>query len=638
MSNDKHKTGCACNSSEVEGGQNYRNIIISAVLLLLGLIYQEVLKGDLFQTDYIRLSWYLLAYAPVAIPVFKSAWDAVKDRDFFNEFTLMSIATIGAFVIKEYPEAVAVMLFYAIGENLQDRAVDTARKNIRSLVGSQKKTVTVQRGDKMIEIEPEEVEVGETMQVRNGEKIALDGELLTSSADLDASALTGESVPVHYVEGMEVFSGMINKGNLIMIKVTRKFENSALSRIMALVEDASSRKSQKELLIRRFAKIYTPIVFALAALVVLIPYFFIDSYVFKDWLYRGLVLLVISCPCALVISVPLAYYAGIGAASKNGILFKGANFIDALLDVNTFVMDKTGTVTKGVFKVQEIISVDNNCEALLSFAKLIESKSTHPIAKAILIYRPEITTLKKNIEDVEERAGFGLIATVDNKTALAGNAKLMDLYQIVLPDKVRKINKSHVIFSFDGQYIGYIVVADEVKPDAKEFVSGLKKRKISDVEILSGDKSSIVREVGQEIGVDNVLGDLLPEQKLERIKILKEEKKTVAFVGDGINDTPAMALSDVGISMGKLGSDAAVEVADVIIQNDKPSFIIKALDIAKKTNSIVIINITFAILVKVVIIGLGIFGKANLWEAVFADVGVTLIAILNSMTIFYRNK
>ena len=634
---------CACHShvhtsheESEEGG--FINIIISAILLTIGLVYQGFFGGKFFENTYIKLFWYILAYLPVAIPVLRSSLALLREKDFFNEFTLMSIATIGAFAIKEYPEGVAVMLFYSIGEALQDRAVDKARKNIRSLVDTQKKNATILRNGIETEIAPEEVKIGDILQVKNGERILLDGKLTSSNGDFDSSAITGESVPVHLLDGMDVLSGMINKGALVTIEVTQVYEDSALSRIMALVEDAASRKSPKELIIRRFAKIYTPLVFLLALLVVIIPYFFNSPYIFSEWLYRGLVLLVISCPCALVISVPLAYYAGIGAASRKGILFKGANYLDTLKDVNTFVLDKTGTLTKGVFRVQEISNITNDSE-FLGFAKLIESKSNHPIAKAIIEYRSDIPMSTAAMEQVEEKAGYGIKALVDNKVALAGNKRLLDANKISIPEEVEKIQESHVLFAYDGTYYGYIIVADEIKEDAKEFISQLKHAGIKDIEILSGDKQSIASKIGTELGVDKVLAELLPEQKMQRIEDLKKVKEnTIAFVGDGINDTPAMALSDIGITMGGIGADSAIEVADIIIQNDKPSYINKAIKIAKETNRVVIFNIIFAIAVKIAVIVWGIFGNASLWEAVFADVGVTILAVINSMRILFQNK
>lgn len=643
MKHDK-KPSCACHSHEShshdehESENGIRNIIISAILFTIGLVYQNLLGGKLFENNYIQLGWYILAYLPVAIPVLKSAWEMILQKDFFNEFSLMSIATIGAFVIKEYPEGVAVMLFYAIGENLQDRAVDKARQNIRSLVDIQKRKATILEDDKILELEPENVKEGDILQIKNGERVLLDGILLSPSATLDSSALTGESVPIHIMKQMEVLSGMINKGSVITMMVTKKYKNSTLTRILNLVEEASSNKSQKELVIRRFAKIYTPIVFLLAILVVLVPYLFIHPYIFADWLYRGLVLLVISCPCALVISVPLAYYAGIGAASRRGILFKGANYLEILKDVDTFVVDKTGTLTKGVFNVQKI---ESNMDTMkfIEFAKLLESNSNHPIAKAILQYQPDIASASLPIKDIEEKAGYGIKANIDNKIALAGNKRLLSLHHITLPEEVETIQESHVLFAYDNNFIGYIIVADETKEDAKQFISELKEQGIKNIEILSGDKQAIVEQLGKELGVQTTMSELLPEQKMERIQTLKQKTNiTVAFVGDGINDTPAMALSDIGISMGGIGSDAAIEVADIIIQNDKPSYINKAIKIAKETNKVVIMNIVFAIAVKVIVILLGILGIATLWEAVFADVGVTVLAILNSMRILINNK
>lgn len=632
---------CSC-SGEVSGEtttlKTYLPLLISAVLLFSGLAYELIWKST-FANEYIRVIWYMAAYLPVAFPVIRASLEMLKDKDFFNEYTLMTVATLGAIAIKEYPEAVAVMLFYSFGELLQDRAVAKARGNIQSLINSRESTATVIRDNLAVEVEPENILIGEVLMVKAGEKVSLDGILQSQFGSFDASALTGESKPMYIEEDGEVLSGMVNLGAVCRVRVAKKYEDSTLSRILALVEDASSRKSKKELLIRRFAKIYTPIVFLLALFVAIVPYFIFSDYVFSEWLYRALVLLVISCPCALVVSVPLGYFGGIGAASREGILFKGANYLDALKEVNTLVMDKTGTITKGVFEVQAIKPIRQTEEELLRFAKLLEIHSTHPIAKAIVRFKPNVLPANYSVEAIEELAGLGLKAMIDGKMALAGNYKLLETYQIVCPQEVKDIAESHVLFVYNNLFIGYILVADELKPDALDFVTQLHKYGINHIEMLSGDQDSLVQLVAGELGVDHARGGLLPAQKLERIEELKRIKgNVVAFIGDGINDTPAMALSDVSIAMGKLGTDAAIETADIVLQTDRPSHLITAMQIAKRTDRVITENIIFALVVKAVIMALGIMGISGLWEAVFADVGVTLLAVLNSISILRSRR
>lgn len=631
---NEYKKSTEHNHNEASGGlKAYLPIMVSAVLLFVGLAYELLWDGK-FANDYIKFVWYLLAYIPVAHSVIWSAWKLLKKNDFFNEFTLMSVATIGAFAIQEYPEGVAVMLFYSVGELLQDRAVSKARNNIRMLIDERENTATVVRNGVAITVAPEEVKVGELLMVKVGERVNLDGVLEGNSASFDASALTGESKPILIEEGEQVLSGMVSTNAVCHVRVQKMFEDSTLSRILALVEEASSRKSQKELIIRRFSKIYTPIVFLLAVLVIVVPYFVLSDYIFSTWLYRALVFLVISCPCALVISVPLGYFAGIGAASRAGILFKGANYLEALKDVNMMVLDKTGTVTQGVFEVRSIEAFGIHTNELLALVKLLEAHSTHPIAKAIVRYQSDVEPFDGFIADIEELSGFGLKAQVNNKQALAGNSKLMDLFQISYPEEIKQIVESHVLVAYGGKFVGYIIVADKIKPDALEFVRGLHQNGIKHIEMLSGDQDALVQQVANELGIDEAKGGLLPAQKLERIEVLKHTPGViVGFMGDGINDTPAMALSDVSIAMGELGADAAIETADIVLQTDRPSHLITAIRIARKTDSIITMNLVIALVLKVLIMIGGVMGISGLWEAVFADVGVTLLTVLNSLRV-----
>ncbi|RNL54634.1 cadmium-translocating P-type ATPase [Pedobacter jejuensis] len=599
-------------------------------MLLIGIVLDNVFKVEAFKI--IRPYWYILAYLPVGVPVLREVWETFKAKDFFTEFSLMSIATIGAFAIGEYPEGVTVMLFYTIGELFQMAAVNRAKRNISALLDVRADAATVLRRGKYETVKPETVEIGETIQIKAGEKIPLDGEMLSEKSSFNTAALTGESKPKTINKGENVLAGMLNLDKVIEIKVTKVYADSALARILEMVQNATTRKAKTELFIRKFAKIYTPIVFFLALALVSIPFLVLGSdYHFQTWLYRSLVFLVISCPCALVISIPLGYFGGIGAASAHGILFKGSNFLDLITKLNTVVMDKTGTLTKGVFKVQKIESnVDE--QEFLNLLTAVEAKSTHPIAKAIVDYASE-----KEIhpaENIEEIAGMGLKGTVNGKEILAGNVKLLQKFNIDYDVKIADIEESIVVVAVDGKYAGYVLIADEIKEDAAEAIKLLHANGVKQVVMLSGDKTSIVKKVAGVLGIDTFYGDLLPEDKVAKLEEIKKNKsKVVAFVGDGINDTPVLAISDIGMAMGAMGSDAAIETADVVIQTDQPSKIATAIRIGKATRNVVIQNMVLAFAVKALVLILGARGLATMWEAVFADVGVALLAILNAVRI-----
>lgn len=608
----------------------YLPATVTLIMLLIGIVFDNFLKIDAFKI--IRPYWYIVAYLPVGIPILKEVWETFKAKDFFTEFSLMSIATIGAFAIGEYPEGVTVMLFYTIGELFQMAAVNRAKRNISALLDVRADVASVLRNGKYETVNPETVAIGETIQVKAGEKIALDGEMLSEKSSFNTAALTGESKPKTINKGEKVLAGMLNLDRVIEIKVTKAFADSALSRILEMVQNATTRKAKTELFIRKFAKIYTPIVFFLALALVTIPILILGrDYHFQTWLYRSLVFLVISCPCALVISIPLGYFGGIGAASVHGILFKGSNFLDLIAKLNTVVMDKTGTLTKGVFSVQQIESLIDK-EEFITLLAAVEGKSTHPIAKAIVEY-----AAKKDIhsaENIEEIAGMGLKGVVDGKEVLAGNVKLLEKFKIGFDTKIKNIEESIVVMAVDGKYAGYVLIADEIKEDAVLAIKQLHENGVKQVVMLSGDKTSIVKKVAGVLGIDSYFGDLLPEDKVAKLEEIKKDKtKVVAFVGDGINDTPVLAISDIGMAMGAMGSDAAIETADVVIQTDQPSKIATAIKIGKATRKVVIQNIVLAFAVKALVLILGAGGVATMWEAVFADVGVALLAILNAVRI-----
>ncbi|RKE80396.1 heavy metal translocating P-type ATPase [Epilithonimonas arachidiradicis] len=611
-------------------GSSKTGLIISLIIFFSGLFLDFWLRVDWFTgNQWLRFGWYFASYILVAFLVFKEAFELARKLDFFNEFSLMGIATIGAFAIGEFPEGVAVMLFYTIGEMFQESAVNRARNNIKSLLDVRPKEATVFRDGNWKTISPEDVKIGEKIRVKVGEKIPLDGVLLSEKASLNTSALTGESKPSSIQKSEEVLAGMLNLDQVVEIETTKLFENSSIVRILQMVQDASSRKAKTELFIRRFAKIYTPIVFVLALLVTLVPYVFVENYIFRDWLYRGLVFLVISCPCALVISIPLGYFGGIGAASRNGILFKGSNFLDIIANVTMVVMDKTGTMTKGVFKVQDIVPENISKDDFLSILSSVESHSTHPIAKAVSEFHPS----DQIPESVEELSGKGIKAVINQQRILAGNTKLLKTFNINYPEFLEEIVETTVVLAIDNEYKGYITISDEVKDDSELAINNLKNNGIKTV-MLSGDKDSLTQNIAKKLGIDSAFGGLLPEGKVEKLENLKSNpKEVIAFVGDGINDAPVLALSDVGIAMGGLGSDAAIETADVVIQTDQPSKIATAIKIGKATKKIVYQNIGLAFGVKIIVLILGAGGLANMWEAVFADVGVALLAILNAVRI-----
>jgi Cd2+/Zn2+-exporting ATPase len=605
--------------------------IISFVLLLIGIGFDNYFPQNWF-SGYVRIAWYVIAYLPVGLPVLKEAYESIIKGDVFSEFFLMCIATIGAFAIGEFPEGVAVMLFYTIGENFQGLAVSRAKSNIKSLLDQRPDEVNVLEDNVATKVKAADVTIGSIIQLKAGEKLGLDGELLSDTASFNTAALTGESKPDTKVKGETVLAGMINGNTIALVKVTTAYNDSKLSKILEMVQNATTKKAPAELFIRKFAKIYTPIVVYLAIAICILPMLFVDNYVFRDWLYRALVFLVISCPCALVISIPLGYFGGIGAASKNGILFKGSNFLDSISTIQNVVMDKTGTMTEGVFKVQEVIIADEfNKEEILKLVNVLESQSTHPVATAIHNHVGKIDP-SIELKNVEEISGHGLKAEINGKELHVGNFKLMDKFKINYDIDPNSVVYTTIAIAYDKKFAGYLTIADEIKADAQEAVNKLKALGVK-VTMLSGDKTNVVQFVANKLGISNAFGDLLPEDKVNKVNDIKAKNETVAFVGDGVNDAPVIALSTVGIAMGGLGSDATIETADVVIQDDKPSKIPMAINIGKQTKKIVWQNITLAFIVKAFVLILGAGGLATMWEAVFADVGVALLAILNAVRI-----
>ena len=617
----------------------YWKVGLSFILLISGII-MNALELPFFREGYFSLIWYIVAYLPVGLPVMKEAWESMKDKDYFSEFTLMFVATLGAFYIGEYPEGVAVMLFYSVGELFQEKAVDKAKRNIGALLDVRPEEAAVVRDGRVVIENPQNVKVGETIEIKTGGRVPLDGMMLNEVAAFNTAALTGESVPRSIRMGEEVLAGMIVTDKVIRIKVIRPFDKSALARILELVQNASERKAPAELFIRKFARVYTPIVIGLAVLIVLLPFIYSlitpqFLFTFNDWLYRALVFLVISCPCALVVSIPLGYFGGIGAASRLGILFKGGNYLDAVTKINTVVFDKTGTLTKGTFEVQFC-----NCESGVSEEELIrmiasvESSSTHPIAKAVVNYAGRRDIELSSVTDSKEYAGLGLEAAVNGIQVLAGNGRLLSKFQIEYPPELLSITDTIVICAIGNKYAGYLLLSDSLKEDAKIAIQNLKALGIQNIQILSGDKQSIVSNFAEKLGISEAYGDLLPDGKVKHLEELRQHTENqVAFVGDGMNDAPVLALSNVGIAMGGLGSDAAIETADVVIQTDQPSKVAEAIKVGKLTRRIVWQNISLAFGVKLLVLILGAGGLATLWEAVFADVGVALIAIMNAVRI-----
>ncbi|MDR1601741.1 MAG: cadmium-translocating P-type ATPase [Tannerella sp.] len=629
--------------TESGGLRAYWKILLS-FLMLAGGIAMEAMNVKLFRESLVSPVWYLSAYLPVGFPVMKAAWESMLKRDFFSEFTLMSIATIGAFCIGEYPEGVAVMLFYSVGELLQNKATDRARRNIGALLDVRPERTTVVKGNQCISVAPRQVQVNEIIELKAGERAPLDGIMLSQEATFNTAALTGESLPRTIRAGEEILAGMIVTDRVIRLQVTKPFDESALARILRLVEEATERKAPAELFIRKFARIYTPVVTGLALLIVLVPAVsaLVDaSFTFdlNEWLYRALIFLVISCPCALVISIPLGYFGGIGAASRAGVLFKGGNYLDAIAKINTVVFDKTGTLTEGAFKVQSCRwTPDVTEEKLVWWIASAENNSTHPIAKAIVDHARQSGITLAAAGDVTEIAGHGLKTAIHDETVLVGNARLMDRFGVVCPAELSGITETIVICAVENRYRGHILLADTLKKDAVQAIDSLKRLNVKNIYILSGDKQRIVTAIAEKLGISHARGDLLPEEKVKFLEELKTNPANqIAFVGDGMNDAPALALSHAGIAMGGLGSDTAIETADIVIQTDQPSKVATAIEVGRYTRRIIWQNVSLAFGVKVLVMILGAGGLATLWEAVFADVGVALIAILNVLRI-HRKK
>ena len=601
---------------------------LSLAMLVAG-IAMSATGVQWFQQPWVQFIWYAAAWLPTGLGVLREAIEEAREGEVFNEFLLMTVASIGAFAIGEYPEAVAVMALYCIGEVLQDRAVSRARGNIQSLIAFRLDHAVIIRGDERKTVEPAEVKVGDIVEVKPGERVPIDGTLTSGAATFDTSALTGESVPRVIEQGEEVLAGMIVSESVVRLRALRPASESAVSRILHLVEEATERKAPAELFIRRFARVYTPVVVGLAVLVVALPWLYSllapsFSYHFAEWLHRALVFLVISCPCALVISIPLSYFAGIGAASRRGILFKGSNYLDAIAQVDSIVFDKTGTLTTGQFAVSEVVGLTDEQVATVA---AIEQDSPHPIARAITEYcKPS----SEAVNDLRNIAGYGMSADIAGETWLVGTTRLLEKDGVVFPRELHDIVGTMVAVAIGGQYAGYIVLSDVPKDDAARGIADLERMGIETV-MLSGDRQPLADEVACRLGIDEAHGDLLPQDKVAHIEEIKNGGHQVAFVGDGINDAPVLAMSDVGIAMGSLGSDMAVETADVVIQTDQPSRVADAVTLGKRTRRIVTQNIAFAIGVKLLVMILGVLGVANLWEAVFADVGVALLCVLNAL-------
>lgn len=612
--------------------KNYIAPVVGIFFLLLG-IGIDFYDIPFFKAP-IPLIWFGIIYIVVGGPIVLKAAKLIVKGNIYNEFVLMSVATLGAFVIGSYEEGVAVMLFYVVGELFQEAAVNKAKRSIEALLKVQVEEVSVLENGNLISMHPKDVEIGQIIQAKPGQKIALDGALVSDYATLNTAALTGESAPDTKEKGETVLAGMLNLNTLIEIKTTSKYEDTKLSKILKLVQEAVGRKAKTQLLISRLAKIYTPIVFWLAIALLIIPYFFLgEAYQFQMWLERALIFLVISCPCALVISIPLGYFGGIGAGSRNGILFKGSNFLDLMTKVDTVVMDKTGTLTKGVFEVQEVVSITLDKNELVELVATLERNSTHPIAEAIVKYA-DLENTSLTVSEVEEISGHGMKGKIGKYEVLAGNLKLLEKFNIQYDEQLKSNTETIVVIAINGKYEGYITIADTIKDDAKEAISALHRiKKITEIVMLSGDKQLVVDKIANQLGIDKAIGGLLPEEKINEVEKLKKQGRIVAFVGDGINDAPVITLSDVGLAMGGLGSDAAIETADVVIQTDQPSKIATAIHIGNATNKIIWQNIILALGVKVLVLTLGAMGMATLWEAVIADVGVALLAIFNAVRI-----
>ena len=598
-------------------------IIIGAAVLATAVLLS-------LNNEWLQIALFIISYIIVGGDVVKRAVKNIFKGQVFDENFLMSIATIGAFFIGEYPEGVAVMLFYQVGELFQSYAVGKSRKSIASLMDIRPDYANVKKGDELVKVDPDEVQIGDIIVIKAGEKIPLDGKVIEGSSMIDTSALTGESVPREVEVGSDILSGCININGVITAEVTKEFGESTVSKILDLVENASSKKSNSEQFITKFARYYTPVVGIIAVFLAIIPPLVIDGATFSDWIYRALAFLVVSCPCALVISVPLSFFGGIGGASKKGVLVKGSNYLEALAETEIVVFDKTGTLTKGVFNVQEIHPEGVSKEELLELTAHAESYSNHPISLSLKrAYSKEIDNGR--ISDVEEISGHGVIATVDGKKVMEGNIKLMKMMDI--PYFKGELIGTIVHVAVNNKYIGYIVIADEVKEDSAQAIKELKEANIKQTVMLTGDNKSIGSKVAKELGLDKVYAELLPADKVEKLEELfsqKSKKGKLAFVGDGINDAPVLARADIGIAMGGLGSDAAIEAADVVIMTDEPSKIATTMKISKKTLKIAHQNIVFAIGIKIIVLILSAFGITTMWAAIFADVGVTIIAVLNA--------
>ena len=598
-------------------------IIIGAAVLATAVLLS-------LNNEWLQIALFIISYIIVGGDVVKRAVKNIFKGQVFDENFLMSIATIGAFFIGEYPEGVAVMLFYQVGELFQSYAVGKSRKSIASLMDIRPDYANVKKGDELVKVDPDEVQIGDIIVIKVGEKIPLDGKVIEGSSMIDTSALTGESVPREVEVGSDILSGCININGVITAEVTKEFGESTVSKILDLVENASSKKSNSEQFITKFARYYTPVVVIIAVFLAIIPPLVIDGATFSDWIYRALAFLVVSCPCALVISIPLSFFGGIGGASKKGVLVKGSNYLEALAETEIVVFDKTGTLTKGVFNVQEIHPEGVSKEELLELTAHAESYSNHPISLSLKrAYSKEIDNGR--ISDVEEISGHGVIATVDGKKVMVGNIKLMKMMDI--PYFKGELIGTIVHVAVNNKYIGYIVIADEVKEDSAQAIKELKAANIKQTVMLTGDNKSIGSKVAKELGLDKVYAELLPADKVEKLEELfsqKSKKGKLAFVGDGINDAPVLARADIGIAMGGLGSDAAIEAADVVIMTDEPSKIATTMKISKKTLKIAHQNLVFAIGIKIIVLILSAFGITTMWAAIFADVGVTIIAVLNA--------
>ena len=604
--------------------EDLRKIIIAAILFIIALIVP-------FTNEWINKAIFIVSYLIVGLEVIKEALEHLFKGKLFDENFLMAIATIGAFGVGEFPEAVSVMLFYQIGELFQNYAVDKSRKSIASLMDIRPDFANIKIGDKIEKVNPEEVKIGDIIVVKPGERIPLDGTVIEGKSMIDTASLTGESVPRNVSINDEVLSGCINQNGLLTIKVNKEFGESTVNKILDLVENASSKKSKSENFITKFAKYYTPIVVIIAVILAIVPPLVLKDANFTDWLYRALTFLVVSCPCALVISIPLGFFGGIGGASKMGILVKGSNYLEALANTELVVFDKTGTLTEGVFEVQKVECEGISKEDLLRYTAYAEKHSTHPIATSVKkAYGKEINVT--NISKVEEISGFGVIANVDGKDILVGNEKLMKEKNI----QYTKCNEIGTILyvAIENEFAGYIVIADKVKKDSAKAISNLKNMNIKKTVMLTGDKKEVGENIAERLRIDEVYTELLPDGKVKKVEELlkeKDAKAKLAFVGDGINDAPVLAISDIGIAMGGLGSDAAIEAADVVIMTDEPSKLVDAIKISKKTMRIVKENIIFAIGIKIAVLILSAFGLSTMWEAVFADVGVSIIAIINAL-------